>query len=568
MALTPRQRQSSNGVARDRIQREPREQDEAGIAVRLEHRQAIDGIVDVEPCDLPDEVRGEDEKPEREDQPSTGAEAGPGDQRDGKRVEYCEHRLGALAEEQCGRLDADQRIVLAILVRVDGVVANHPGYGAGIEQQGGRIELGERRRPSHQRAPGEGEAEHDLRPVGDPLHEGINDDHRERGEPDIDRETIELQQHREPDQRLQHEKGGGGGDRHLPGRNGSQARALDARIEIAIDDIVPGAAGSPHGEGADEEQNEVPDVDAVPRVNRGERNGPPARHQKQPGADWPVEARQPQIGAGWGRGEAVDPVTGRIGDAPRAAAHRAKGLPVSVSKVDCGFFVPVEASGTMGVVPRASLRVGPAGRAPCTAISQTFLLTSEALPCPSLTCLRTSGGTPQVALCSCKPLSILLSAARKALKSLHISSGGAFFSPAACNALPCLAVSSRLLKSCWQPGGGCCGAPNDAAGAPGDVPGAGDIPGEPGMPGIPPNWAAAGHNGITTSASANGKTRLSLICVPRPRDSTLPDPGVYPTNSALNSAITRQRDAPEGRGPPVRAGPGNCGFPLLVADLT
>ena len=142
------------------------------------------------------------------------------------------------------------------------------------------------------------------------------------------------------------------------------------------------------------------------------------------------------------------------------------------------------------MAPSASLRLGPAGRGPCAAASHTFLPTSEALLCPSLTCLRTSGGTPQVALFSCKLLIILVSADRKALNSLHNSSGGAFFWPAVWSAWPCLPTSSRVAKSCWQPGGGW-GGENALPGIP--PPGAGDIPGEPGMPGIPPNCAAAGH---------------------------------------------------------------------------
>ena len=97
-------------------------------------------------------------------------------------VEHRQHRLGALAEQQRGRLDADQRVVLAILMRVDRVVADHPGDRAGVEHERRPIEPAEHRRPAHQRAPGEREAEHDLRPIGDPLHERIDRDDGERGD--------------------------------------------------------------------------------------------------------------------------------------------------------------------------------------------------------------------------------------------------------------------------------------------------------------------------------------------------------------------------------------------------
>jgi hypothetical protein len=82
-----------------------------------------------------------------------------------------------------------------------------------------------------------------------------------------------------------------------------------------------------------------------------------------------------------------------------------------------------------------------------------------------------------------------------------------------------------MAKSCWQTGGGSCGALKAPPGV--DMPGpAGDIPGEPGMPGMPPNCAAAGHSGIAASANANGRVRMTLmmVCLPRPPDSTPPIP--------------------------------------------
>src|SRR5262249_661655 len=180
-------------------------------------------------------------------------------------------------------------------------------------------------------------------------------------------------------------------------------------------EAVPGARRPARREGADEKQGDVPGVDVGAGADRGEPRRPPARHQQEPGADWPVETGEPQVGTRPGRSEAVDPVAGRIGDAPGAAGPRASGLPVSVSKVPCPFFVAVAESGTVGVVPRGSLRLGPAGRGPWAAASQTFLPTCAAFSCEALTCLRTSGGTPQVALFCSRPFSILLSEERKVL---------------------------------------------------------------------------------------------------------------------------------------------------------
>src|SRR5262245_24022079 len=150
----------------------------------------------------------------------------------------------------------------------------------------------------------------------------------------------------------------------------------------------------------------MPKIDVGAGVDRGEANRPPARQQQEPGADRSVEARQPQIGPRPGGGEAVDPISGRVGDAARAVGHRTSGLPWSVSKVPGPRFVAVE-SGTNGVVPSASLKLGPACRGPCAAASQTFLVVCETLPCSPLSCLTISGGTPQVVPCSSRPLIIL-----------------------------------------------------------------------------------------------------------------------------------------------------------------
>ena len=99
-----------------------------------------------------------------------------------------------------------------------------------------------------------------------------------------------------------------------------------------------------------------------PALHAGEPERPPARHQQQPGADRPVEPREPQIGPRPGRREAVDPVAGRIGDAPGPAAlahsaERRAGQRVDRCRVPVLMLL---ASGTRrGRASRSS--VGPAG---------------------------------------------------------------------------------------------------------------------------------------------------------------------------------------------------------------
>src|SRR5262249_52242623 len=196
--------------------------------------------------------------------------------------------------------------------------------------------------------------------VGDPFHERVDRDHRERRKTHENGEPVELQQDRQSDQRLQDEKNRRRADAHLPRRDRSRAGALDPGIEVAIDDVIPGAAGAAHGESTDEEQDAMPKIDALAGGNGGERNRPPAWDQEEPGTDRAIETRKPQIRARPGGSEAIDPVAGRISDRARALGHRANGLPVSVSKVPRGLLAVAE-PGTAGVVPKASLRLGAAG---------------------------------------------------------------------------------------------------------------------------------------------------------------------------------------------------------------
>ena len=89
---------------------------------------------------------------------------------------------------------------------VDGVVADHPGDRAGIEQKRRRIEAAEGAGPAHQRAPGKRQAEHDLRPIGDALHERIDHHDGERSDAERDGEAIERDQYGKADKRLQDEE--------------------------------------------------------------------------------------------------------------------------------------------------------------------------------------------------------------------------------------------------------------------------------------------------------------------------------------------------------------------------
>src|SRR5262249_48461350 len=96
---------------------------------------------------------GEGDDPDRKDQSSAGHETGRRDQDDRTCIKARKHCRRTLAEQECGRLDTDQQIVLAILMCVDRVIADHPKYRSGVEYERRPIETFECGWPSHQSAP-------------------------------------------------------------------------------------------------------------------------------------------------------------------------------------------------------------------------------------------------------------------------------------------------------------------------------------------------------------------------------------------------------------------------------
>ena len=164
-----------------------------------------------------------------------------------------------------------------------------------------------------------------MRPVGDALHEGIDRDDSERGDAEQDREAVELQQHRE---RRPAPAGPGrpapAAGSTWPEGSGRERVRSTLRVEVAVDDVVVGAAGAAHGDRADQEQQQVPRDRAAARRSPArdrarKRRRPPARPQQQPPADRPVPARQLRIGPQRPRQQPVDPMAARrVGDAALA----------------------------------------------------------------------------------------------------------------------------------------------------------------------------------------------------------------------------------------------------------
>ena len=110
----------------------------------------------------------------------------------------------------------------------------------------------------------------------------------------------------------------------LARRDRPRARALDPRIDVAVDQIVPGAAGAAHHDGADAE-TAAHARDRGRASRRGSRPAPPTTSRATAAATSRSAGRAGSAAgrAEPGRRDAVDPVSGRIGDASGGFAHRA-----------------------------------------------------------------------------------------------------------------------------------------------------------------------------------------------------------------------------------------------------
>lgn len=241
-----------------------------------------------------------------------GAAQGGNQRNEGDEVKQPDGRPRAGSEEESRGPDADHGVVLGVLQRVDRVVPHRPGDRRGIDREGGPTQAAVVGCPAHETAVGEGEPQHGLGPRCHALHQGVDRHEDHRDEAGDDGEAVEVDQDRQPDQAQEHGEDDRLARRHLPRGDRPQSRALDLRVEVAVEEIIVGAPGAAHGDRADEEEQQVRQGREAGAI-RGSGNGrrPPARQQEQPPADRPVNSRQPQVWApGWRR-EAVDDVSGR-----------------------------------------------------------------------------------------------------------------------------------------------------------------------------------------------------------------------------------------------------------------
>src|SRR5690606_25384637 len=88
-----------------------------------------------------------------------------------------------------------------------------------------------------------------------------------------DREGVELQQDEKSEQALRAEPDEGLRQRYLSAWQRAFPGPLDLAVEIAIGDVVQGAACTPHHQRTEGEKEEQPEIRQRPRRG-GESNGP------------------------------------------------------------------------------------------------------------------------------------------------------------------------------------------------------------------------------------------------------------------------------------------------------
>ena len=156
----------------------------------------------------------------------------------------------------------------------------------------------------------------DLGPPCKALGEGVAENGDEGGNAKGDGSPVVTEQDQGGDGGLQDHPDGGLPDSDLTGWQRAAAGAGDLRVDMAVGDIIPGAACATHEKGPKGAAEGDPDIPCAPcGCGSGKRKAPKAGDEQQPCADGAVSAGQAQVGAHRGRGKAVNPVAGGgVGD--------------------------------------------------------------------------------------------------------------------------------------------------------------------------------------------------------------------------------------------------------------
>src|SRR5205823_8213547 len=146
----------------------------------------------------------------------------------------------------------------------------------------------------------EGESQPPLWPPGDPLHERINNDQNQRQRAGRDGVPVQTKQNDATDGALEAGEHPGLFDRNGARRDWPSARARHARVDVAIHDVIVGAAGAAHHNRADAEQNQQPPIPAgaekgVVLFRSAQRESKYAGPKKQPCPDGAVQSCEPKV---------------------------------------------------------------------------------------------------------------------------------------------------------------------------------------------------------------------------------------------------------------------------------
>lgn len=191
-------------------------------------------------------------------------------------------------------------------MRVDEIIQHRPRHVGPVEARGGgqRGAVGEQvdaeGGEAHDGAPGEGQAEDELGVVGDALGEGVGGDEEQAGRGVEEAVEGEAQQHGEAGEELRAREDEGGAGRHGAAGDGAEPRPRHVRVEVAVPQVVDGAAGAAHDERAGEEERRGAEDgerrgDGV-RERRGEERGEEAGEEEVVGARGLVEADELGVG--------------------------------------------------------------------------------------------------------------------------------------------------------------------------------------------------------------------------------------------------------------------------------
>lgn len=145
-------------------------------------------------------------------------------------------------------------------MRIDEIIQHRPRHVGRVEARGGgqRGAVGQQvdaeGGETHDGAPGEGQAEDELRVVSDALGERVGGDEEQARGGVEEAVEGEAQQHGEAGEELGAGEDEGGAGGHGAAGDGPEARPRHVRVEVAVPQVVDGAARAAHDERAGEEE--------------------------------------------------------------------------------------------------------------------------------------------------------------------------------------------------------------------------------------------------------------------------------------------------------------------------